>query len=71
MPDGRSTSWPQNFKKNIQNISRELKIVNFYPENLVTQHGVSAAIADDSRHYKDGFNAVVADQYLRLMDEQF
>ncbi len=71
MPDGRATSWPQNFKKNIKNISRALKIVNFDPEHLVTQYGVSNAIAEDSRHYKDGFNAVVADQYLKMMDEQF
>jgi hypothetical protein len=71
MPDGRATSWPQNFKRNIQNIASDLKIVAYDPANIVAQHGVKIAMADDYRHYKDSFNATIADQYLKMINEQF
>jgi hypothetical protein len=71
MPDGRPTSWPQNFRKNIQNISRDLKIFAYDPASIVAQYGVEIAMADDFRHYKDSFNATVANQYLNLINEQF
>jgi hypothetical protein len=69
MPDGRAVSWPSGWHEEIAAVSAELDMPLFEPAELVTAHGVEAALRADLRHYRDDFLPVVADALIDFAGE--
>jgi hypothetical protein len=59
MPDGRVISWPPEFYDAVLEAARSLGIPYFEPYKLVLEHGVTEAMKDDLRHYRDEFSPLV------------
>ncbi len=69
LPDGRPVSLPAGFRNEVVAAAQALDLPIFDPAPLVAEHGVEAALADDSSHYSPRFMPVVGRALMAFAHE--
>jgi len=66
MPDGRPVSWPANFPRDLESISRKLSMPLFHPGSLVAKLGVSFSLEGDLSHFTPEFLTFMGSELLAM-----
>lgn len=69
LPDGRPVYWPAVFHKEVLAAAQTLNLPVFDPAPLVAEHGVQAAMSNDSQHYRARFLPVVGRALMAFAHE--